>query len=77
MNRSYFFIVWTLAYFICFSCTNEANLRQTICLDGEWAITKTAGELPVGRFSSVAPVPGLVDLATPALDTAGTLYPDG
>ena len=77
MNRIYFFIVWILAYFICFSCINETNLRQTIRLDGEWAITKTAGELPVGSFTSVAPVPGLVDLATPALDTAGTRYPDG
>jgi len=47
-----------------------------IRLDGEWMIAKTDGELP-GTFTSTIPVPGLVDLAMPALDTAGTLYPDG
>jgi len=50
--------------------------RQTISLDGDWAIAKTAGELPE-KFTSVAPVPGLVDLAAPAIDTAGTHYSDG
>ncbi|MCL2142564.1 MAG: hypothetical protein FWH46_06835, partial [Methanimicrococcus sp.] len=46
-------------------------------LDGEWMIVKTEGELPVGGYSSVIPVPGLVDLAVPAIDTAGTVYLDG
>ena len=60
------------------SCTNELTpKRQTIRLDGEWMIVKTDGEYPSGAYSSMIPVPGLVDLAVPALDTAGTLYPDG
>jgi hypothetical protein len=44
-------------------------------LNGEWQIAKTHGELPE-TYSSVASVPGLVDLAVPSLDTAGTVYRD-
>ena len=60
-----------LAVFYAFCSTNEPALRQTVCLNGEWMIVKTDGEFPVGAFTSVIPVPGLVDLAIPALDTAG------
>ena len=59
------------------SCTNDAPKRQVVRLDGEWAIVKTAGDFPAGRYTSVVPVPGLVDLAVPALDTVGTRYLDG
>ena len=59
------------------SCDNKTiSFRQTIRLDGEWALAKTEGELPE-KFTSLIPVPGLVDLAEPAPDDAGTLYPDG
>ena len=61
-------VLWT-------SCTK--SLRQTVSLDGEWTIVKTAGEFPTGEFTSKVPVPGLVDLAMPAIDSAGTRYPDG
>ena len=80
MKQIKFFIFSTLTSIalLCISCTNHVTpRRQTIRLDGNWKITKTAGELPAGAFWSAIPVPGLVDLATPALDTAGTLYPDG
>ena len=76
MNRINLFIFSAL-FVIWGSCTNDTTKRQTICLDGEWTITKTDGELPAGSFSSIIPVPGLVDLAAPALDTLGTLYLDG
>jgi hypothetical protein len=46
-------------------------------LDGKWAIAKTVGDLPAATYASTAPVPGLVDLATPAIDTVGTRYLNG
>jgi hypothetical protein len=49
--------------------------RQVISLNGEWQIAKTGGELPE-VFHATAPVPGLVDLAAPALDTLGVQYRD-
>jgi len=54
----------------------KTALRQTISLDGVWKITKTAGELP-NTFTSVVTIPGLIDRAIPALDTARTHYADG
>jgi len=78
MNRINLIIYGVVAV-VWFSCTTtpDTSLRQTIRLDGEWSIAKTAGELPTGTYTSVIPVPGLVDLAIPAIDTTGTLYPDG
>ena len=76
--RGKIFIVMCLFCFVsCVSRIHEPEKRQTIRLDGDWMIAKTDGALPSGAYSSTAPVPGLVDLATPALDTAGTLYPEG
>jgi hypothetical protein len=46
-----------------------------VSLNGQWEIAKTGGELP-DVFSATIPVPGVVDLASPALDTAGTIYQD-
>ena len=57
------------------SCDNSDN-RLTVNMNGEWQIAKTGGDLPE-QFTSVANIPGLVDLANPALDTVGTLYPEG
>jgi hypothetical protein len=76
MKRVNIYILSMLAVCLA-SCTEVANRRQTIRLDGKWAITKTAVGVPLGTFTSVVSVPGLVDLAVPALDTPGTLYPDG
>ena len=75
MNRInlLFFSVLTVFFL---SCTDNSPKRQTIRLDGEWKIAKTGGELP-SMFASTIPVPGLVDMAVPAIDTLGTLYPDG
>ena len=64
-------------FFLCFivSC-NKGDNRHIISLNGEWQITKTDGAIPEA-FASVANIPGLVDLASPTLDTLGTLYPEG
>lgn len=55
------------------ACKRESSPRTVISLNGEWQIAKTQSELPE-IFTSVTPVPGLVDLAAPALDTVGTMY---
>ncbi|MDD4426768.1 MAG: glycoside hydrolase family 2 TIM barrel-domain containing protein [Mariniphaga sp.] len=53
-----------------FSCQQHETFRNLIRLDGEWEITKTNSYTYVpSAFTSQVPVPGLVDLANPALDT--------
>jgi beta-galactosidase len=66
--KNAFFAIFTLLI-IC-SCDHSDPLRKQISLNGNWEITKTTSfsELP-SRFTSKVPVPGLVDLAVPALDT--------
>lgn len=51
-----------------------AGERTVLSLNGMWQIAKTSGELPA-EYASEAPVPGLVDLAAPAIDGEG--YHDG
>ena len=70
------FILFSILVFFGISCTDDALQRQTIRLDGEWTIAKTDGELPAA-FTSKIPVPGLVDLAVPPIDTVGAHYPEG
>jgi hypothetical protein len=52
------------------SCNKQAG-RQIVSLNGEWQIAKTDGKLP-DKYASTTPVPGLVDLALPALDVIAT-----
>ncbi|MDR3194895.1 MAG: hypothetical protein LBT76_06365 [Tannerella sp.] len=73
MKRTGCWIWIGLAVLFC-ACRPEIR-RQVISLNGEWQMAKTGGEMPE-VFSATAPVPGLVDLALPALDTAGTTYSD-
>ena len=73
MKQLIFFSIFTLCLMT--SC-DKSNNRLTVNLNGEWQITKTGGALPE-TFLSVVNVPGLVDNASPALDTLGTLYPEG
>ncbi len=51
--------------------------RVETILNGEWDLAKTtrAEEMP-DSFPSTVPVPGLVDMASPTLDTLGTAYSD-
>ncbi|MBU6399577.1 MAG: hypothetical protein KGS61_04615 [Verrucomicrobia bacterium] len=49
-----------------------AEPRQTISLDGQWAVAEgTMGQVPA-RFGHAVPVPGLVDMATPPFAEVGT-----
>jgi hypothetical protein len=62
------------------SCSKfTTEKRRVMSLNGMWQIAKTDGELP-DKFLSEVQVPGLVDLAMPALDTVAlpdTDAPDG
>lgn len=58
------------------ACGTQADKRQVVNLNGIWEIEKTDGELPF-HFSATVQVPGLVDLATPAIDTLQAMYQDG
>jgi hypothetical protein len=62
---------------ILLSCQHDSQpqQRQVVSLNGQWQIAKTGGELPK-VFTSTTSVPGVVDLAVPALDTVGTIYKD-
>jgi len=71
--KKFLLIICILAQFAC--AKKEKDLRQTISLNGEWQIAKTDGERPA-EYGSTVPVPGLVDMASPALDPDTTLYMD-
>ena len=68
--------LFATVFAILFTACNSVSRRQVISLNGEWQIAKTSGDVP-DVFNSVAPVPGLVDLAVPGIDSAATLYKDG
>ena len=68
MNYKWYVAVAFLGCILaCQSCNRQAG-RQIVSLNGEWQIAKTDGELPE-KYTSVTSVPGLVDMALPALDT--------
>ncbi len=59
------------------SCSQPEHSREKIDLNGKWEIAKTDSfpQIPAS-FESRVPVPGLVDLATPAIDTSSN-YDEG
>ncbi|MDR1980192.1 MAG: hypothetical protein LBQ39_01055 [Tannerellaceae bacterium] len=69
------FLAALLAVFVIFPSCTQTPRRQVVSLNGEWEMAKTDGELP-DVFTSTTSVPGLVDLAVPALDKPGTIYQD-
>ncbi|HYW96953.1 MAG TPA: beta galactosidase jelly roll domain-containing protein, partial [Bacteroidales bacterium] len=55
---------------------NSVNTRHEISLNGRWSIARTGTdqkEIPAEFLSSI-PVPGLVDMATPAISQQDTAY---
>lgn len=51
------------------ACNQPDNQRKEINLNGEWAIAKTTSHEDIpSAYESKIPVPGLVDMAEPALD---------
>lgn len=57
------------------ACRQGGSLRQELSLNGTWQIAKTGSitELP-HSFNASIPVPGLVDMASPKIDTQDTTY---
>jgi len=53
------------------SCEEKTRLRQVINLDGIWEIAEGAMDSIPRQFMHSAPVPGLVDMATPAFAEVG------
>ena len=58
-----------------FSCQQPVTQRKEISLNGTWSIAKTdtLAQLPAA-FESQIPVPGLIDMALPAIDSQDTAY---
>jgi hypothetical protein len=48
-----------------------ATERVTLSLDGDWQIAKNSQAEPPSHYESVAPVPGLADMAEPAFEGVG------
>ncbi|MDR1865292.1 MAG: hypothetical protein LBR08_06945 [Bacteroidales bacterium] len=67
--------LWITGIVVFFGACRHVSPRQVVSLNGEWQIAKTGGALP-DVFPATVPVPGVVDLATPALDSVGTVYRD-
>jgi len=70
-------VIFIIMVFVVSSCSQIIEHRNQINLNGEWRVAKTDNfaELP-SIFKSKIPVPGLVDMANPALDTS-RLYEKG
>ena len=51
--------------------TEKGALRSTIALDGRWQIAEGTMATAPTTFDRVAPVPGLVDMASPAFEEVG------
>jgi beta-galactosidase len=68
-------VVFLLLILILISCRKTGNKRMEINLNGSWEIAKTSSlaEFPQS-FDAKIPVPGLVDMANPKIDTQDTSY---
>lgn len=66
--------IFSLVVWLC-ACQQQGNHRKEISLNGLWKIAKTdtITSMP-SSFASEVPVPGLVDMARPAIDSQDTAY---
>ena len=57
---------------ILIQCTNKDSTREVISLNGTWQIEESlAGNIVPCQFNHQIEVPGIVDMASPAFDSAG------
>lgn len=69
------YFVFFLILLILGSCSISDNNRQEISLNGTWELTKTDNHSDIPSvFESKVPVPGLIDMAEPAIENQDTLY---
>ncbi len=59
-----------------FSTEPGEEKRQTVCLDGVWQVAEGKLDVVPRVFDHKAPVPGLLDMATPAFDIPGNVISD-
>lgn len=66
------FLICLLQSIIGFS--QDKNLRNITSLNGTWQVAQTSSfnKLP-DKYEHTTPVPGLIDMATPAFDTTRNL----
>jgi hypothetical protein len=55
-----------------FQCLETQAARQVIALDGQWQIAEGKLDQVPAKFERTVPVPGLVDMATPAFEAPGS-----
>ncbi len=56
-------------------CSKSDNKRSVISLNGTWEIARTESGASIPLvFTAKSPVPGLVDMASPAIDAQDTIY---
>ena len=58
----------------CMTGNAAESLRTTVSLNGSWQIAEGTMATPPSTFSRTVPVPGLVDMATPAFEEQRTRY---
>ncbi|HET6556698.1 MAG TPA: glycoside hydrolase family 2 TIM barrel-domain containing protein [Prolixibacteraceae bacterium] len=72
MKKTIVFISLTLWLF---ACQKQASHRKEISLNGLWQMARTDSIASIpSSFESQVPVPGLVDMAQPAVDNQDTAY---
>lgn len=69
------FFAFILAVWTASACSVKMNNRTEISLNGLWEMARTDSlTTPPEVYNSKIPVPGLVDMANPTVDTQDTLY---
>jgi len=69
--KKHYFIQIFLVLFVLIHSSYGAS-RQILSLDGLWQVAQGEDNTPPDRFGHEVPVPGLLDMAVPALDEIGT-----
>ncbi|MDP6047535.1 MAG: hypothetical protein QGG25_18130 [Phycisphaerae bacterium] len=70
-----YFILLTAALLVCLSgsgCISAPGHREVINLDGTWLVAEGKLDVMPKTFDHTAPVPGLLDMATPAFKAPGS-----
>ena len=70
MIKNNFIIIFVSVLLI--QCNNQKfSKRQQICLNGTWEVEESISDEIPKTFSHQISVPGIIDMASPAFDSAG------
>ena len=65
-------LIFSIVAFVFFQCTNSKyEQRKLICLNGTWDVEESIADEMPKAFTHQTPVPGIIDTAKPAFDSAG------